>query len=84
MFNSDELKKISKIPDEVLKEKIVMAIKASGKNPADVDLSPENLEKLKKTVFDLTDKDMEKILSSVPPEKIAEIKNKLSDDKRVN
>lgn len=84
MFNKDELKKLSNIPDEVLKEKIITAINASGKNPADVDLSSENLEKLKKTIFNLSEKDMEKILSSVPTEKIAEIKNKLSEDEKVN
>lgn len=84
MFNKDELKKLSNIPDEVLKEKIITAINASGKSPADVDLSSENLEKLKKTIFNLSEKDMEKILSSVPTEKIAEIKNKLSEDEKVN
>ena len=84
MFNKDELKKLSNIHDEVLKEKIITAINASGKNPADVDLSSENLEKLKKTIFNLSEKDMEKILSSVPTEKIAEIKNKLSEDEKVN
>ena len=61
MFNKDELKKLSNIPDEVLKEKIITAINASGKNPADVDLSSENLEKLKKTIFNLSEKDKEKI-----------------------
>ncbi|MBE6623808.1 MAG: hypothetical protein E7621_06475 [Ruminococcaceae bacterium] len=84
MYSRDDLKKLSNISDEVLKEKIITAINASGKNPADVDLSSENLEKLKKTIFNLSDEDLQKILSSVPPEKLAEIKNKLSEDKKVN
>ena len=80
MFNKDELKKMSKLPDEVLKEKISIAIKASGADNDTIDLSKENLEKIKSAVSKLTQDDIDRLLTSVSKEQLDNIKNKLNEN----
>lgn len=79
MFSNDELKKISKLPESVLREKITLALKASGNSPDNVNISTQDINKLKTMLSGLSDKDVEKIMSSVPRETVESIKQKLEE-----
>lgn len=79
MFSNDELKKISKLPESVLREKITLALKASGNSSDNVNISTQDINKLKTMLSGLSDKDVEKIMSSVPRETVESIKQKLEE-----
>jgi hypothetical protein len=79
MFNSEQLKKIGNMSDDMLREKLSAVLGASGENVKGLDLSSENLEKIRNVVSGLGEEEINKIMSSVPPEKINEIKKNLSE-----
>ncbi len=74
MIDNQNIKKILQISDEELNDKISEAVKSTGMD-LKTNITPDVLEKIKSTVSKMSEKDISNLLSSVPTEKIAEIRN---------
>ena len=79
MINSDDIKKIFQLSDEELNEKISIVMKATGNNSSD-EISKDTLDKIKKTVLSMSEKDISNVLSNLPAEKLSEIFNNVKND----
>lgn len=79
MFSNDDLKKIASFSDDTLKEKISLAANAAGVKELNLNLSSEDIAKIRKTISGLDENDMQKIMSGISPEKLNDIKKALSD-----
>ncbi len=78
MFDKNALKKLSELSDSELKEKLSVAINASGVKRDAEELSSDDIKKLRTSVAALSQNDIDKLMASIPNETIEEIKNKLS------
>lgn len=78
MFDKNALKKLSDLSDSELKEKISVAMNASGVGGDAAKLSNDDIKKLRTTVSALSQKDIDNLMASIPNATIEEIKNKLS------
>lgn len=78
MFDKNALKKLSDLSDSELKEKISVAMNASGVGGDVAKLSNDDIKKLRTTVSALSQKDIDNLMASIPNATIEEIKNKLS------
>ena len=65
--------------DDTLKEKISLAVNAAGVKELNLNLTPEDMAKIRKTISGLNQNDMKKIMSGISPEKINDIKKAISD-----
>ncbi len=79
MMNSEDIKKILQLSDEELNDKISAVMRATGKEMTG-GIPKESLEKIKSTVSKMSEKDINSILSNVPVEKLAEIRNIVKND----
>lgn len=79
MLNNDQLKKIASMPDSFLKDKISLAVNASG--GGNISLTDDDIRKIKETVLSMSADDVSKIMSGMDQSKIAQIKNALSKDR---
>ena len=78
MFDKNALKKLSDLSDSELKEKISVAMNASGVGGDVAKLSNDDIKKLRTTVSALSQKDIDNLMASIPNATIEEIKNKIS------
>lgn len=74
MINNRNINKILQLSDEELNDKISEVVQSTGK-AFQGNVTPEVLEKIRSTVAKMSEKDVSTLLSSVPAEKLAEIRN---------
>ena len=79
MLNSDDIKKILELSDKDLNEKIIAAMKATGKDVSG-EIPAESLDMIKRTISKMSENDIKNIIANVPEEKIQQIKNVVKND----
>ena len=80
MFDNAEIKKILNLSDDDLKDKISIVMNAAGGGNAKI--SDSDIEKIRKAVSNLSEKDLANLISKIPTDKLKDIKNKLSDNQQ--
>ena len=76
-ITKDMLNKLSGMSDEQLKGAIAEIAEALGASPSQKRMAMNNVGLLRRKVMNSSDKDLQRFLSKVSPEKQAELKKKL-------
>ena len=78
MFDFDNLKKLNKMSDEFLKEKLSDAVSAAGGGK--VSFSHGDISKLREIIMNLNENDIRKITESMDPMTVEAIKSNLTEN----
>lgn len=76
MFNQEDMKKLSSMSDELLKDKISVAINSVTGN--DISLSESEIKKIKNVVLGMSPQDINNVMSKMKPSEIENLRKILT------
>lgn len=79
MINKNDLSKIANLNDEALKRKLLEITQLTGADSSKISAALSNVDNLRKTISNLSNEDIEKIISAYGKENVRQIQKIISD-----
>lgn len=77
MFNEQDIKKITSMSDDLLKDKISVAINSVTGN--DISLSEKDIKKIRQVVLGMSADDINNVMSQMNPSEVENLRKILTD-----